>query len=164
MKNADGMVKKILHEVDTNGDGKIQYEGMDDAVFGIWEHKDELLTSSYSEFRTFVEQAERQLLVLFKSIDKDGNGKLDMRELQAAFKGAKLTVSNGRLSEFFNDMDMNNDGYVSFDEWRQVLNLPITSCFLVELGFLSALSTHVGDGLSCDGHFLVLVTGARCVS
>ena len=74
--------------------------------------------TSLAEFRTFVEQAERQLLVLFKNIDKDGNGKLDMKELQAAFKNARLTVSSGRLSDFFNDMDMNNDGYVSFDEWR----------------------------------------------
>lgn len=73
------------------------------------------------EFRIFVEQAERQLLALFKTIDKDGNGKLDAKELRSAFKNAKLTVSNGRLTEFFNDMDMNNDGYVSFDEWRQVI-------------------------------------------
>lgn len=28
MKNADDMVRKILDEVDTSGDGKIQYEGM----------------------------------------------------------------------------------------------------------------------------------------
>lgn len=27
MKNADSMVKKILNEVDSNGDGKIQYQG-----------------------------------------------------------------------------------------------------------------------------------------
>lgn len=27
MKNADTMVKKILTEVDSNGDGKIQYHG-----------------------------------------------------------------------------------------------------------------------------------------
>lgn len=27
MKNADSMLKVILEEVDTNGDGKIQYEG-----------------------------------------------------------------------------------------------------------------------------------------
>lgn len=55
-----------------------------------------------------------------------------MKELQAAFKNAKLTVSNGRLSEFFSDMDMNNDGYVSFDEWRLV-----TAFFL--LSFASSL-------------------------
>lgn len=28
MKNADGMLKQIMHEVDTNRDGKIQYDGI----------------------------------------------------------------------------------------------------------------------------------------
>ena len=41
-----------------------------------------------------------------------------MRELQAAFRAAGLTVSNKRLAEFFNDMDINNDGYITFGEWR----------------------------------------------
>lgn len=85
-----------------------------------------------AEFRTFVGQAERQLLLLFKAIDKDGNGKLDKNELQAAFKNAKLTVSSGRLSEFFNDMDMNNDGYVSFDEWRFVKHLLCSLAHLMQ--------------------------------
>lgn len=30
MKNADSMVKTILSEVDSNGDGKIQYQGTHD--------------------------------------------------------------------------------------------------------------------------------------
>ncbi|EHK18707.1 uncharacterized protein TRIVIDRAFT_57584 [Trichoderma virens Gv29-8] len=99
LKNADAMLKKIMTEVDTNGDGKIQYE----------------------EFRVFVQKAESQLYDLFKSIDRDGNGKLDQAELQTAFKAAGLTVSNRRLHDFFSDMDQNNDGYVSFDEWRNFL-------------------------------------------
>ncbi|EQL01427.1 calcium dependent mitochondrial carrier protein [Ophiocordyceps sinensis CO18] len=99
MKNADDLLQQIMEEVDTNRDGKIQYE----------------------EFRAFVEQAERQLFFLFRAIDKDGNGKLDMTELQSAFRAAGLTVSNRRLSEFFNDMDKNHDGFVSFDEWRNFL-------------------------------------------
>ncbi|KAF5008287.1 hypothetical protein FDECE_5425 [Fusarium decemcellulare] len=99
MKNADEMLKRIMDDVDKNRDGKIQYE----------------------EFRKFVEKAERQLFALFRSIDKDGNGKLDKVELQTAFKHAGLTLSNRRLAEFFDDMDLNNDGYVSFDEWRNFL-------------------------------------------
>lgn len=70
------------------------------------------------EFRVFVERAERRLHQLFRTIDKDMNGKLDKRELQTAFKAAGLTVSNQRLNDFFADLDINNDGYVCFDEWR----------------------------------------------
>jgi solute carrier family 25 phosphate transporter 23/24/25/41 len=72
------------------------------------------------EFRVFVERADRQLTTLFDSIDRDGNGKLDIKELQTAFRNAGLTVSNRRLLDFFNDMDNNNDGYVTIDEWRYV--------------------------------------------
>ena len=75
-------------------------------------------TDTTPEFRTFVEHAELQLYTLFRSIDKDGNGKLDKRELQAAFKNAGITVANQRLNSFFGDMDNNNDGYITFAEWR----------------------------------------------
>ncbi|KGQ09022.1 Calcium-binding carrier SAL1 [Beauveria bassiana D1-5] len=96
MKNADSMVKKILTEVDSNGDGKIQYQ----------------------EFKNFVKRADTELMSLFRAIDRDGNGKLDKAELKAAFKTAGLTVSNKKLDCFFNDMDVNHDGYITYEEWR----------------------------------------------
>ncbi|EOO00441.1 putative calcium dependent mitochondrial carrier protein [Phaeoacremonium minimum UCRPA7] len=96
MKNADDMLKSIVKKLDTSGDGKIQYE----------------------EFRVFVEAAERQLLLLFRSIDRDHDGKLNRDELRSAFQRAGLTVPLRRLAGFFDEIDMNNDGYISFDEWR----------------------------------------------
>ncbi|RDA82363.1 hypothetical protein CP532_4559 [Ophiocordyceps camponoti-leonardi (nom. inval.)] len=99
LKNADHLLKQIMDEIDANHDGKMQFQ----------------------EFSIFVQQAEKKLLSLFRSIDKDGNGKLDMAELQSAFRAAGLTVSNNRLAEFFNDMDRNHDGFISFDEWRNFL-------------------------------------------
>ncbi len=66
----------------------------------------------------FVEAAERQLFFLFRSIDRDHDGRLAPEELQAAFKSAGLTVPRRRLAGFFDEIDMNNDGFISFDEWR----------------------------------------------
>lgn len=71
-----------------------------------------------TEFRVFVEATERQLLFLFKSIDRDQDGKVGRDELSAAFRKAGLTVPGRRLSGFFDEIDMNHDGYISFDEWR----------------------------------------------
>ncbi|KAK3943581.1 hypothetical protein QBC46DRAFT_35434 [Diplogelasinospora grovesii] len=99
LKNADEMLKQMVKVVDTSGDGKIQYE----------------------EFRVFVEAAERQLLLLFRSIDRDKDGRLDKQELQAAFKRAGLAVPMRRLSGFFDEIDRNHDGFISFDEWRDFL-------------------------------------------
>ncbi|KAK2025405.1 mitochondrial carrier [Colletotrichum zoysiae] len=99
MKNADDMLRKTMSVVDTNRDGKIQYE----------------------EFRFFVEQTETQLMILFQSIDKDNDGRLDKTELQEAFRRAGLVVPMRKLGAFFADIDMNNDGYISFEEWRDFL-------------------------------------------
>lgn len=99
LKNADALLKDIMKHVDLNGDGRIQYD----------------------EFRRFVEKAEQQLIMLFKSIDKNQDGRLNKDELRAAFRRAGLAVPNRRLNGFFDEIDMNNDGYISFDEWRDFL-------------------------------------------
>ncbi|KXJ86712.1 mitochondrial carrier domain-containing protein [Microdochium bolleyi] len=99
MKNADDMLKAIIKVVDKNGDDKIQYE----------------------EFRTFVEATERQLYFLFKAIDHDQDGRLDHSELQTAFKRAGIAIPSRRLAEFFDDVDHNRDGFITFEEWRDFL-------------------------------------------
>lgn len=70
------------------------------------------------EFRTFVQETERELLALFRSIDSDQNGKISREELQVAFGRAGLAVPKSKLDVFFSEVDANNDGGISFDEWR----------------------------------------------
>ncbi len=57
---------------------------------------------------------------MFKSIDQDENGKLDKKELQAAFRKAHLIIPSAKLDEFFAEVDTNHDGVISFDEWRSL--------------------------------------------
>ena len=71
-----------------------------------------------TEFRVFVEHTERELWQLFESIDRDHSGALDKGELKAAFGRAGLTISNAKLDKFFNEVDTNHDGEISFEEWR----------------------------------------------
>lgn len=49
-------------------------------------------------------------------VDKDGN--IDKGELKAALIRAGIAVNPNRLEEFFESMDKNNDGVISFEEWR----------------------------------------------
>ncbi|MCJ1311961.1 hypothetical protein MMC25_005635 [Agyrium rufum] len=99
LKDADSLLDDVLKAVDTDGDGRIQYR----------------------EFRTFVETTERELWQLFKSIDRDHDGKLDKKELALAFKNAGLIIPKTRLDRFFAEVDLNHDGTISFDEWRKFL-------------------------------------------
>ncbi|KAI7782276.1 calcium dependent mitochondrial carrier protein [Diaporthe eres] len=128
MKNADDLLGEIVNVVDTNRDGKIQYE----------------------EFRVFVEAAERQLLRLFKSIDRNHDGKLGQEELSLAFQKAGLSVPKRRLSGFFEEVDMNHDGYISFDEWRDFLLFmptnPSGSPLEAALSYYSSIVTLNAEG------------------
>ncbi|KAL3431219.1 mitochondrial carrier domain-containing protein [Aspergillus tetrazonus] len=99
LKNADTMLQAIFRSVDTNGDGIIEY----------------------SEFRAFVDRAEQELWQLFKSIDRNQNGEIDKSELKAAFSKSGITVSNTKLDEFFADVDTNQDGVITYPEWRDFL-------------------------------------------
>jgi hypothetical protein len=72
------------------------------------------------EFRTFVQETERELLALFKSIDYNNDGKISKAELRAALSRAGMAVPNSSLDNFFTEVDTNNDGAISFEEWRYV--------------------------------------------
>ncbi|KIW21017.1 hypothetical protein PV08_01596 [Exophiala spinifera] len=99
LKNADDLLYDVLRAVDTSGDGRIQY----------------------NEFRVFVDHAERELWQLFSSIDKDNSGALDKGELRAAFSRSGVTISSAKLDQFFDEVDVNHDGEISFEEWRDFL-------------------------------------------
>ncbi|KAJ5746297.1 hypothetical protein N7520_011479 [Penicillium odoratum] len=106
LKNADGMLCSILHEVDTNGDGRIDYD----------------------EFQIFINQTESGLWQMFQGIDHNQNGEIDKTELRNAFAKSGVTVSSANLDEFFAEVDKNNDGVISYAEWRDfLLFLPLHS-------------------------------------
>lgn len=74
--------------------------------------------SVFKEFRDFVKQTEKELSALFKSIDKNNDGKISREELKSAFSRSEVTVSNAKLDNFFVKIDTNRDGVITFDEWR----------------------------------------------
>lgn len=55
---------------------------------------------------------------MFQSIDRNHNGEIDKTELRNAFAQSGVTVSNAKLDEFFSEVDKNNDGVISYTEWR----------------------------------------------
>jgi solute carrier family 25 phosphate transporter 23/24/25/41 len=68
-----------------------------------------MLTIVHVEFHSFVMHTESELYSLFKTIDKDHNGKLDKKELAQAFKNAGVAVPSWKLNQFFLEVDGNRD-------------------------------------------------------
>ena len=72
------------------------------------------------EFRTFIEHTEKELWHLFQGIDRDHNGQIDKEELSTACADAGIIIPQSKLDQFFQTVDTNHDGVISFDEWRCV--------------------------------------------
>ncbi|KAJ5178299.1 uncharacterized protein N7500_000998 [Penicillium coprophilum] len=106
LKNADDMVVSVVREVDTNGDGRIDQ----------------------AEFRAFLNRTEDGLWKMFQTIDRDNSREIDKTELRNAFSRSGVTVSSSKLDRFFAEVDKNNDGVISYTEWRDfLLFLPLQS-------------------------------------
>ncbi|KAF7715262.1 Mitochondrial carrier protein, calcium-binding [Penicillium ucsense] len=106
LKNADDLLGAILRDVDTNRDGRIDY----------------------NEFRKFINHTEAGLWQMFQNIDDNNNGVIDKDELRSAFARSGVVVSNAKLDAFFAEVDKNDDGVLSYAEWRDfLLFLPLHS-------------------------------------
>ncbi|KAJ5558894.1 hypothetical protein N7461_002866 [Penicillium sp. DV-2018c] len=150
LKNADDMVLKVVREVDTNGDGRIDL----------------------AEFRSFLNRTEDGLWQMFQAIDRDHNGVIDKKELRNAFSRSGVTVSSAKLDRFFDEVDRNNDGVITYTEWRDFLIfLPIQSptdlhavlSYYTATGNLNPEGdVHINDlqGLGTDHPFLTSHTMA----
>jgi solute carrier family 25 phosphate transporter 23/24/25/41 len=55
---------------------------------------------------------------MFQRIDRNHNGEIDKNELRNAFAQSGVTVSSAKLDRFFAEVDKNNDGVISYIEWR----------------------------------------------
>lgn len=67
---------------------------------------------------------------MFQSIDRDHNGEIDKDELRNAFARSGVTVPRAKLDDFFTEVDKNNDGVISYAEWR--FEHPPWSCECLE--------------------------------
>ena len=92
---------ELVHQLDTNQDGKIDYG--------------EFITAAVNRTRLLNEE---NLRIAFNLLDKDGNGQISKDELRAAFQGAACqsgdTADDESLwNQIMAEVDQNNDEVIS---------------------------------------------------
>ncbi|KAH7278093.1 hypothetical protein KP509_38G024000 [Ceratopteris richardii] len=93
--------KDLLDVCDSNNDGHIDF----------------------TEFSTYMDEKEMELFSIFREVDVARSGSLYPEELQAALEGSGIHLGKEELASFVDHIDKDNNGVITFEEWRDFLLL-----------------------------------------
>lgn len=93
--------RDLLKVVDANRDGRVDYQ----------------------EFRRYMDDKELELYMIFQAIDVEHNGCILPEELWDALVRAGIEIDDEELARFVDHVDKDNNGIITFEEWRDFLLL-----------------------------------------
>ncbi|KAH9328367.1 hypothetical protein KI387_000475 [Taxus chinensis] len=77
----------------------------------------------YQEFRRYMDDKELELYRIFEAIDVEHNGCILPEELWEALVRAGIKMDDKELAHFVDHIDKDNNGIITFEEWRDFLLL-----------------------------------------
>ena len=96
-------INKIFSEIDTNNSNQIEYT---EFISALIEKKEYL--------------KEEKLLEIFKTLDKDGNGRISKDEIKKVLSGQDLDEND--LKQFITKFDLDGDGLIDYFEFISNMN------------------------------------------
>ncbi|XP_063787123.1 mitochondrial adenyl nucleotide antiporter SLC25A23-like [Pseudophryne corroboree] len=96
MRPCHNAEQEILRAGDTDQDGQLDFE----------------------EFTRYLEEREKRLLIMFNSLDRNNDGRIDVSEIQDCFHGLGVHITLDQAQKILQSMD--RDGTLTIDwlEWR----------------------------------------------
>ncbi|KAI4326564.1 hypothetical protein MLD38_031866 [Melastoma candidum] len=108
LKPTGDQVHVLLANVDSNGNGLVEF--------------DELVRAMMPrEMKRKFQVNRRQLLGMFRSFDRDGNGYITAAELAGAMAKMGQPLTYKELREMIMEADEDGDGVISFDEFTAMM-------------------------------------------
>lgn len=99
-------VQHLMQELDTNGNGKIEYEEFEKYM---------------SDHYKSVEEANSSMMEAFKLFDKDGSGKIDADELKEAMMRLGDKLSKEEAEDMIKTADLDKDGKIDYIEFIRMM-------------------------------------------
>lgn len=76
-----------------------------------------------AEFIHYIREHEKNLLLHFTHLDKDGDGNVNLEDLISGFKELGIEIDADEALQLLKRVDQNDTLNISYDEWRDFLLL-----------------------------------------
>ncbi|XP_038891550.1 probable calcium-binding protein CML16 [Benincasa hispida] len=107
IKPSGDQLHSLLSNMDSNGNGSIEFDELVNAI--LPDMNDDILVN------------QEQLLDVFRSFDRDGNGYITAAELAGSMAKMGHPLTYHELSEMMRQADTDGDGVISFNEFTTVM-------------------------------------------
>jgi len=130
-------LEKLFHELDLNGDGRIDIHELAEGLHKMGYYhitEDQIMEFMYksdvtksgdldlNEFVTYLQEHEKQLHIVFSSLDEDQDGKINVKEVVSAFKKLGIAITEAEAKTLMQRINVKDHSLdISFEEWRDYL-------------------------------------------
>ncbi|CAG9530181.1 unnamed protein product [Cercopithifilaria johnstoni] len=130
-------LREIFKEFDMNGDGCIQKDELNALMVKIGQRptddelnamfnaadKDKDGNIDFDEFLSiaYANPLSLSLKAVFEELDLDGDGCITRSELRTAFQRMGHSLTDDDIKAIYNQVDINKDGRINFDEFCQMI-------------------------------------------
>uniref|UniRef100_A0AAQ5XX00 EF-hand domain-containing protein n=1 Tax=Amphiprion ocellaris TaxID=80972 RepID=A0AAQ5XX00_AMPOC len=126
------LCRQIVEAGDTNQDGVLDFE----------------------EFTQYLRAHEKQLKLMFRSLDRNNDGKIDVAEIQHCLRSIGVNISLEDATRILLSMDKDGTMTIDWNEWRDYfLFNPITNMEEVARYWKRSMMLDIGEQLTVPDEF-----------
>ncbi|KAJ8277966.1 hypothetical protein GJAV_G00082220 [Gymnothorax javanicus] len=116
--------------------------------------KDEDAELDFKEFSKYLKEQEKKLLLTFKSLDKNNDGRIDVMEVKQSLADLGMDISKENAEKILNSIDADGTMTVDWNEWREhFLFNPATSLQEIIRYWKHSTVLDIGDSLTIPDEF-----------
>ncbi|KAI3884460.1 hypothetical protein MKW98_002584 [Papaver atlanticum] len=107
LKPSGDQIQAMLSNIDANGNGSVEF--------------DELVSAIMPDMNEEILINQEQLMEVFRSFDRDGNGYITAAELAGSMAKMGQPLSYRELTEMMREADIDGDGVINFNEFATIM-------------------------------------------
>ncbi|XP_036377021.1 calcium-binding mitochondrial carrier protein SCaMC-1 [Megalops cyprinoides] len=158
----------LFEKLDTNKDGKVDIAELKAglAAMGIASGKgaaQKIISSGdsdkdegldFTEFARYLREHEKKMLLTFKSLDKNNDGRIDSTEIKQSLADLGLEISKEEAEKILQSIDVDGTMTVDWNEWREhFLFNPATNLQEIIRYWKHSTVLDIGDSLAIPDEF-----------